>query len=137
MTFNWAGGILSGGSTYKLKIVQITGNQSPVIAFETNRAFFEKEDLRIPSFQYPISGSKFLNGKKYAWGVTTESGHSEVSFFIFPGNNNIISNNFESMIHYKKACESEERYFCVEDENMFLFDLNKAFEEVGNVENDV
>ena len=94
MTFNWAGGILSGGSTYKLKIVQITGNQSPVIAFETNRAFFEKEDLRIPSFQYPISGSKFLNGKKYAWGVTTESGHSEVSFFIFPGNNNIISNNF-------------------------------------------
>ncbi|MBL0107952.1 MAG: hypothetical protein IPP52_11855 [Ignavibacteria bacterium] len=52
MTFNWAGGILSGGSTYKLKIVQITGNQSPVIAFETNRAFFEKEDLRIPSFQY-------------------------------------------------------------------------------------
>ena len=50
--------------------------------------------MRIPSFQYPISGSKFLNGKKYAWGVTTESGHSEVSFFIFPGNNNIISNNF-------------------------------------------
>jgi len=41
------------------------------------------------------------------------------------------------MIHYKKACESEEKYFCVEDENMFLFDLNKAFEEVGNVENDV
>ena len=59
-------------------------------------------------------------------------------YYVFHDNEcNIISNNFESMIHYKKACESEEKYFYVEDENMFLFDLNKAFEEVGNVENDV
>ena len=89
-TFTWAGGTLSGGSSYKLKIVQIIGNQSPQVAFESNRAFFEKDGLRISSFQYPLSAPNFLQGKKYAWGVTSGTSNSEIFSFKVKRDQSII-----------------------------------------------
>ena len=89
-TFTWAGGTLSGGSSYKLKIVQIIGNQSPQVAFESNRAFFEKDGLRIPSFQYPLSAPNFLQGKRYAWGVTSGTSTSEIFSFKVKRDQSII-----------------------------------------------
>ena len=55
--------------TYKLKIVEILGNQSPEIAIQRNPAWFEKTDIRTTMFQYPVSARIFEANKKYAWTV--------------------------------------------------------------------
>jgi hypothetical protein len=59
----------SGQFTYKLKIVEIIGNQSSIIAIQSNPSFFEKSDIRTTQFQYSISGRTFDPNKKYAWTV--------------------------------------------------------------------
>ena len=57
-------------NTYKLKIVEIIGNQSPEEALRTNKPHFEKDSLKEISFQYPISAPSFIAGKKYGWNVS-------------------------------------------------------------------
>jgi len=61
----------SGQITYKLKIVEIVGNQSPEIAIQRNPAWFEKTDIRTTMLQYPVSAKKIEKNKKYAWTVQT------------------------------------------------------------------
>jgi hypothetical protein len=56
-------------SYYKLKIVEIKGDQSPEDAFATNKPHFERDSLIRPSFEYPTSAPKFESEKKYAWRV--------------------------------------------------------------------
>ncbi|WP_295796768.1 hypothetical protein [Mucilaginibacter sp.] len=63
--FTWEG----GNSLYKLKIVEIIGNQSPDNAFRTNKPFFEKDSLNELTFQYPHSAPGFIAGERYAWYV--------------------------------------------------------------------
>ncbi len=70
----------SGQITYKLKIVEILGNQSPEIAIQRNTALFEKSDIRSTMFQYPVSARKFEKNKKYAWQVFVIQNNSSVSF---------------------------------------------------------
>jgi hypothetical protein len=59
----------SGQVIYKLKIVEILGNQSPNIAIQRNPALFEKSDIRSTMFQYPVSARQIELGKQYAWTV--------------------------------------------------------------------
>ncbi len=59
----------SGQIIYKLKIVEILGNQSPEIAIQRNPAWFEKEDIRATMFQYPVQARNFEKNKNYAWTV--------------------------------------------------------------------
>ena len=56
-------------STYKIKIVEIIGDQSPEVALRTNKPHFEKDSLKVISFQYPSSAPSFIAGKKYGWNV--------------------------------------------------------------------
>jgi hypothetical protein len=69
--FSWA--VLGGKSEgpYKIKIVEIKGDESPDNAILKNKAFFEKEDIRMTTFQYPSSAPKFKEGKTYAWQIST------------------------------------------------------------------
>ena len=67
--------------TYKIKIVEIIGNQSPEAALQSNRAWFEKSDIRSTMFQYPLSAKKIDAGKKYAWVVMAGELKSEVNTF--------------------------------------------------------
>ncbi|KUG26124.1 hypothetical protein ASZ90_004043 [hydrocarbon metagenome] len=81
ITFKW-----ETGSTgpYKIKIVEIIGDQSPEEAIQRNKAFFEKEDIRMTMFQYPSSAPKLRDGKKYGWNVQPiggNNGTSEISSF--------------------------------------------------------
>ncbi|HEY3388390.1 MAG TPA: hypothetical protein VGK38_02385, partial [Prolixibacteraceae bacterium] len=59
----------SGQIIYKLKIVEVIGNQSPEGAILRNSAWFEKTDIRSTIFQYPVSARGFDPIKKYAWTV--------------------------------------------------------------------
>lgn len=59
----------TSGVTYKIKIVEIKGDQSPENALRTNKPFFEKDSLEILKFQYPSSARAFETGRTYAWGV--------------------------------------------------------------------
>ncbi|HFE63375.1 MAG TPA: hypothetical protein ENK14_03030 [Caldithrix sp.] len=83
-------------ASYKLKIVEILTNQSPIDAMQSNPAYFEQEDITSTSFQYPISARALYVPKPpepydgfYAWQVTalvggTEIGKSEVWSFKLP-----------------------------------------------------
>jgi len=59
----------SGQITYKLKIVEILGNQSPEAAIQRNPSWFEQAGIRSTMFQYPVSARSFNSNKKYAWTV--------------------------------------------------------------------
>ena len=56
-------------NTYKIKIVEIIGDQSPEEALRTNKPHFEKDSLKEISFQYPSSAPSFIAEKKYGWNV--------------------------------------------------------------------
>ncbi|MEJ5995971.1 LamG domain-containing protein [Pedobacter sp. Du54] len=70
--------------TYKIKIVEIIGDQSPdqalrankpffekdsMINLHTNKPIFEKDSIHALKLKYPLSAPKFKAGSKYAWGV--------------------------------------------------------------------
>jgi hypothetical protein len=54
---------------YKIKIVEILGNQSVQAAIQSNNAWFEKNDITITMFTYPVSAGKIIKNKKYAWTI--------------------------------------------------------------------
>jgi hypothetical protein len=68
--------------TYKLKIVEITGDQSPENAFRTNKPFFEKDSLEELKFQYPPSAPAFKDGAKYGWAVEANGRWSTIWILI-------------------------------------------------------
>ncbi len=78
-------------SSYKIKIIEIIGDQSPEVALRTNKPHFEKDSLKEQSFQYPSSAKLFIAGKKYGWyvqakesdgkSVGSNDGMSEVRVF--------------------------------------------------------
>jgi hypothetical protein len=69
--FSW---LFSGpnqtGNSYKIKIVEIKGDESPDNALRTNKPFFEKDSIEALQFQYPSSAPALKEGKKYAWEIT-------------------------------------------------------------------
>ncbi|HEV8081143.1 MAG TPA: hypothetical protein VGP43_10540 [Chitinophagaceae bacterium] len=70
--FTWTNffpGDLDGDGYYKIKIVEIKGDESPESAIRGNKPHFEKDSLIRPSFEYPTSAPKFESGKKYAWKI--------------------------------------------------------------------
>ncbi len=56
----------TGQEGYKIKIVEIKGDQSPEQAIHTNKPIFEKDS---PSFLQVLPLVKFATGKKYVWNV--------------------------------------------------------------------
>jgi hypothetical protein len=70
-TFSWTltPGDVNGDGYYKIKIVEIKGDESPEQAFKGNKPFFEKDSCKPLSFQYPSSAPKLQPGKRYAWNV--------------------------------------------------------------------
>jgi hypothetical protein len=58
-----------GSFTYKIKIVEIKGNQSPEEALKKNQVWFEKFDLKTATFIYPIAAKKLEKNKKYCWQI--------------------------------------------------------------------
>ncbi|MFN3693595.1 MAG: hypothetical protein ACK4UV_01195, partial [Ignavibacterium sp.] len=67
IVFSWVP--LPSAKEYSLKIVELIGRQSPTEAMRNNRPFFQRDNIRTPSFQYPASERKFSENKIYAWQV--------------------------------------------------------------------
>lgn len=65
---------------YKLKIVELKGDQSPEVAFRTNPPIIEKE-LRSTTYQADKEFDKLGVGKSYAWQVSNGDIMSEVWSF--------------------------------------------------------
>ncbi|MBE2256768.1 MAG: hypothetical protein IAE65_11265, partial [Ignavibacteria bacterium] len=83
IVFSWMD--LSSKGPYKIKIVEIKGDESPENAMLKNKAFFEKEDIRTTMLQYPSSAPKFIEWKKYAWNVESGKVKSGVMLFSIGG----------------------------------------------------
>ncbi len=109
-TFSWTltPGDVNGDGYYKIKIVEIKGDESPEQAFKGNKPFFEKDSLHYfkgnkphfekdslkpLSFQYPSSSTKLEAGKRYAWKIELKGERgvkiteSEINEFIVSSNN--------------------------------------------------
>lgn len=81
INFTWTP--LPGAKEYKLRIVELKGDQSPEVAFRTNQPIFEKE-LRTTSYQGdPVHGVDVKPGMKLAWQVTSGNTQSEISTVIY------------------------------------------------------
>lgn len=81
VVFSWMSSNPKPGVKYLIKVVELTEGQSPIVAFEKNKAFFEKDNLTSTIFNYPTSAAKFLAGKKYVWRVSQGIIKSEISSF--------------------------------------------------------
>ncbi|HEY3372513.1 MAG TPA: SdrD B-like domain-containing protein [Prolixibacteraceae bacterium] len=68
--FNWLPPVPVPGS-YQIKIVEITGDQSPEEAISMNTVLFEAAEILTTSFTYPVSAMKLRTGRKYAWQIAT------------------------------------------------------------------
>lgn len=64
---------------YGIKIVEMTGGQTPEEAIAKKTPFFEKKDIQTTMLQYPVSGKNFETGKNYVWQVKAFTGGSQVS----------------------------------------------------------
>ncbi|MFA5805876.1 MAG: hypothetical protein WC879_14660 [Melioribacteraceae bacterium] len=73
--FTWMLPSIKSGAdiNYKLKVVEILGNQSPSEAVKLNPAMVEKNDIRTTMLQYPLSAKKIEKNKKYAWTVQLDN----------------------------------------------------------------
>ncbi|HEX2786595.1 MAG TPA: T9SS type A sorting domain-containing protein [Ignavibacteria bacterium] len=80
LIFSWMA--IGDAGSYKIKIVEITGDESAENAMLKNKAFFEKEDIRMTTFQYPSSAPKFKNGVKYVWMIEAGKMKSNVWMFM-------------------------------------------------------
>lgn len=81
--FSWTSTVSSENGGYKIKIVEIKGDESPENAIIRNKPIFEKDSLNefkgnkpifekdsTLFFQYPSTGPKFKIGQKYTWTVS-------------------------------------------------------------------
>ena len=81
LIFTWAVlGNLKG--PYKIKIVEIKGDQSPEAGYRTNKPIFEKGDIDDVRCPYPSTGAKLQPGKRYAWQISIGKVVSEISTFM-------------------------------------------------------
>lgn len=87
ITFSWISPVTETPvESYKIRIVEIKGDQSPEAAFRGNKPHFEKDSIQLykgnkphfekdsfPAviFEYEKDAPKFLAGRKYAWQVTS------------------------------------------------------------------
>lgn len=79
LMFSWAVmGNLKGG--YKIKIVEIKGDQSPEAAL-INKAIFEKEDISSTSFTYPSTGAKANREKICVANQRRKSHKRDINFY--------------------------------------------------------
>lgn len=70
--------------SYRIKIVELFGQQSPYDAMISNPYFFSVNEITTTGFQYPIAARNFAAGKTYAWQVDAfVDGHLLTSSEIF------------------------------------------------------
>ncbi len=89
--FSWAvsGSDASEPVYYKIKIVEITQDQSPESALKTNKPIFEKDSIKAIKVVFPPPGGAGMQGlildKKYVWQITGKqtlfTGSSDLSVF--------------------------------------------------------
>lgn len=54
---------------YRLKLVEVLGNQSVYAAMESNPVYFESPIISATVLRYPIAAKQLTPGKEYAWAV--------------------------------------------------------------------
>jgi len=80
----------AGPVSYRLRLVEVRGQQTPPEAMAANRSWFEQDGLTQPNLRYPVSARPLNEGSetppRFAWQVTAFSdrspiGESEIWWF--------------------------------------------------------
>jgi len=74
--------------TYRLRVVEILGRQTPYDAMMSNPSWFERASIPNTVFPYPVASRPFTKGHRYAWQVMAADGsfpmgESEIWWFVF------------------------------------------------------
>jgi hypothetical protein len=83
LIFTWMSTNIQRDANYTLEIAEIREGQTPEVALQTNKLWFEKSEIKTPTFQYPSSAKTFDEGKKYVWYVSIDNIRSDISTFTF------------------------------------------------------
>jgi hypothetical protein len=71
LIFSWLPpGNYRGPVSYQIKIVEVIAGQITEEALRSNRAWFEKSNIRTLSLRYPTSARRLESGRRYAWQIT-------------------------------------------------------------------
>lgn len=65
--------------SYTLKIVEIIPGQTAYDAFASNPLFYERGNIPVNVYQYPVSAREFNNKTSYAWKVEVADNNSIIS----------------------------------------------------------
>lgn len=65
--------------SYTLKIVEIIPGQSAYDAFASNPLFYDRNNIPVNVYQYPVSARAFNNKTSYAWKVEVVDNNSVIS----------------------------------------------------------
>lgn len=73
---------------YRLKLVEVLPNQSPINAIQSNLALIDVDNLSQTNYPYPNNAPTLLAGKRYAWRVSTKTanynfGNTETWSFVY------------------------------------------------------
>ena len=70
---------------YNLQLVELFEGQGPFDAFQSNYLFYKSDNLRLNTFQYPVSAPTLNDCKSYAWRVVGnyDNDQSDYSIRIF------------------------------------------------------
>ena len=82
--FTWSSGGKIPEDGYTLKIVEVMKNQTPKIAMNGNKSWFEQKGIKSTTFTYPNSAKGFEKGKEYAWKIISGKVESDIVGFIIP-----------------------------------------------------
>jgi len=80
--FSWIYSKTARDIKYELKIVEVLKEQTPEVAMQSNKAWFEQADIKKNTFQYPKTANAFQEGKKYAWKIKSGKTESEIFNFV-------------------------------------------------------
>lgn len=81
LLFTWQPVIVQNSPvSYKIKIAEIIGNESPEAAITSSRpAFYEIDGISMTNHSYPISAPQFIAEKNYAWQVYATFNNQTIS----------------------------------------------------------
>lgn len=109
--------------SYSLKIVEIISGQSAYDAFASNPLFYDKSNIPVNVYKYPVSARDFNNKTSYAWKVQVVENNivissSEIYKFTYSDKNDTSYKKITSKLKGSNEFDNS-RFFS--ENNSFLF----------------
>lgn len=119
--------------SYRLKLVELLGNQSVNAAMASNPIYFQSPIISATVLRYPIAAQQLMPGRKYAWAVEVfvnnyRTQESEIRSFEVAGGEALNSDRRTSNLSQRKYSQTERGSYSMLPSGLSLSSL-KGHEE--------